>query len=63
MLVATSGMVSVGMGDHRTLDRSPWINIKITHWTIKSLGSSFNKRLHQKIALARSSVNAKAFHQ
>src|SRR3954463_6340523 len=32
-------MVAVRMGDYGTFDRPPWIDMKITRWTVQSFGT------------------------
>jgi hypothetical protein len=43
MFIAGTGMISVAVGYHRALDRSPRINIEITGWAIQTFGARDNK--------------------
>ncbi|GBH19497.1 Glycine cleavage system T protein [Pseudomonas syringae pv. actinidiae] len=45
MLIASTGMIAVRMSNHRTLDRTPRVDIKITGWAVQTFGAS-NDKIH-----------------
>ena len=43
MLVAATGMIAMGMGDHRALDGPPRVNVEIPGGAVETFRSGDNK--------------------